>query len=275
MPRHLPRSQPRSTCCVGLAIALFATAASAESALQLPYPPPEAFGVTPASTYDEEGQRVGDARVQLERLANGHVAVHLRSGFDGGARIALDAELAPIDVDGRRMLRILHERSQSHDPDGKPLVVLEVDHVKGVASCTPPEGDAGDPSQLELPTPDRIVNVPLNLLFQPLANGDTDRVDTQAFFCLGGARVMGFNGKLASPRKNSETGNRKIREVRYGPDGKGLLSWAARPFAPKISFWMDAANNGAYVAHRMPLYSRGPVVYVIAEGIDPEAVITR
>lgn len=275
MPRHLPHPQPRSTRCVGLAIALFATAASGESALQLPYPPLEAFGVTPASTYDEAGRRVGGARVQLERLANDHVAVHLRSGFDGGARIALDAELEPIDIDGRRMLRILHERSQSHDPEGKPLVVLEVDHVKGVASCTPPEGDEGSSSQLELPAPDRVVNVPLNLLFQPLANGDADRVETQAFFCLGGARVMGFTGKLASPRKVGEPNSRQLREVRYGPDGKGLLSWAARPFAPKISFWMDAANNGSYVAHRMPLYSRGPVVYVIADGVDPEAVITR
>jgi hypothetical protein len=38
---------------------------------------------------------------------------------------------------------------------------------------------------------------------------------------------------------------------------------------------MDIAAGGAYVAHRMPLYSRGPVVYVISDGIDPGRVIAH
>ncbi len=275
MLRHLPQPPLGPVLVLGVSLALLATAAAAESAVVLPYPPPEAFGLIPASTYDEDGKRVGDAVVEIKLLRNDHVAVRLRGGFEGGAGIALDAELAPTEVDGQRMLRILRERSQSHDPDGKPLVTLEIDHEKAEASCTPPEGERGKRSTLELPARDHVVNVPLNLLFKPLGLGKVDRVETQAFFCLGGARVMGFTGELAEAGDISSEDGRKIREVRYGPDGKGLLSWAAQPFAPKISFWMDAAADGAYLAHRMPLYSRGPVVYVIADGIDPKAVLER
>jgi hypothetical protein len=173
------------------------------------------------------------------------------------------------------MLRILRERSQSFDPEGKPLVILSIDHEKGEASCTPPEGQKGKPSILSLPSPDRVVNVPLNLLFQPLGRGEVERIETQAFFCLGGARLMGFTGRLAVEREATNPDGRRIREIRYGPDGKNLFSWAAKAFAPKISFWMDLDAPGAYVAHRMPLYSKGPVVYVIADGIEPGRIIAH
>lgn len=256
-----------------LCLALSSGDAAAESALALPYPDPASFDPISASTYDEAGQRVGGASIRLELLENENVALRLRSGFDGGARIELDAELAPIQVDGTRMLRILRERSQSFDPDGKPLVILSIDHEKGEASCTPPEGEKGKPSVVALPSPDRVVNVPLNLLFQPLVLSEVDVIHTQAFFCLGGARLMGFTGKRAKERDTPNPDGRKIREVRYGPDGKNLFSWAAKAFAPQISFWMDIDAGGAYVAHRMPLYSRGPVVYVISDGIDPGRVI--
>ncbi len=251
------------------------TFASAESALELPYPHPAMFAPIAVSTYDDAGQRVGDASIQFEHLDNEHVALRLRSGFDGGARLELDAELEPTQVGEVRKLRVLRERSQAFDPDGKPLVILLIDHEKGEASCTPPTGEGGSPSAIDLPSPDRVVNVPLNLLFQRLGQGRTDVVETQAFFCLGGARLMGFTGELAREREGEQRDGRRIREVRYRPDGKSLFSWAAKAFAPKISFWMDIDDTSAYVAHRMPLYSKGPVVYVIADGIEPSWVITR
>jgi hypothetical protein len=260
---------------LALLVALCEASAGAESALVLPYPDPASFEPISASTYDELGRRVGDASIRLAKLENGRVALRLRSGFEGGARIELDAELATVEVDGAPALRILRERSQSFDPDGKPLVILSIDHEKGKASCTPPEGERGKPSVVTLPSPDRVINVPLNLLFQPLGRGDVDRIQTQAFFCLGGARLMGFTGKLAELRESTSPDGRKIREIRYGPDGKSVFSWAAKAFAPKISFWLDTNANGAYLAHRMPLYSKGPVVYVITDGIDPGRIISR
>jgi hypothetical protein len=273
MPLSPPQLGRPLIAAWALCLALMGTRAAAESALELPYPDAASFEPIAAATYDELGQRVGDASIRLERLENDHVALRLRSGFDGGARIELDAELAPTEVGGTRMLRILRERSQSFDPDGKPLVILSIDHEKGEASCTPPAGEKGKPSTLALPSPDRVINVPLNLLFQPLGRGEVDQVATKAFFCLGGARMMGFTGKLAKDRDAQHPDGRRIREVRYGPDGQSVFSWAAKAFAPKISFWMDANADGAYIGHRMPLYSKGPVVYVISDGIEPARII--
>ncbi len=273
-PHHLRRTAVLTACAVLVAL-LGPRVAIAGSAVLLPYPPPEAFGVIPASTYDERGQRVGDGAVLVEELEDGRVAVRLHGGYEEGARIELDAILVPVEVEGQRMLRISSERSQSHDPDGNPLVILEIDHDAGLARCTPPAGASGRVSEIELPSPDRVVNVPLNLLFRSIGLGQRRSVDTQAFFCLGGARVMGFTGEVVKPENESEVAGRVVREIRYGPDGKGLLSWAAQPFAPKISFWVDANGDAAYLAHRMPLYSRGPVVYFVADGVNPELVIER
>lgn len=259
----------------GLAFACFAGSAGAESSINLPYPGPELFRATLASTYDLSGNRVGGARVEVSQLDNGHVSVRLESGFDGGAQIALEAELEPITVGETQMLRILRERSQSVDEAGTPLVILQIDHVAGEASCTNPGADPGKRSVLRLPSPDRVVNVPLNLLFRSLGFGTVSRIKTQVFFCLGGARTIGFHGTLAEDRFSPGADGRQIREVRYGPDGGSFLSWAAKAFAPKISFWMDTNHQGAYVAHRMPLYSQGPAVYVIADGVDPSRVIAR
>ena len=269
-----PFSMLRNLFLSGLVVALLAaTTAAAESAVDLPYPSAEIFGTTHASTYDLEGERVGPARVEVTKLASGNVAVRLKSGFKDGAQISLEADLAPIMVDGVQKLRILRERSQSVDPNGTPLVILQIDHQRGEASCTDPGN--GDRSVLELPTPDRVVNVPLNLLFQPLGLGAVTRIHTDVFVCLGGARTLSFFGALAEDQKPLDADGRKIREVRYRPDGESFLSWAAKAFAPKISFWMDTNRNGAYVAHRMPLYSQGPAVYVIANGVDPKNVITH
>ncbi len=254
---------------------LAASLATAESALTLPYPHAAMFGAIAVSTYNDGGQRVGDASIQFELLDNKRIALRLRSGFDGGARLELDAELEPTQIGEVRMLRILRERSQAFDPDGKPLVTLLIDHEQGEASCTPPVGEGGAPSVLALPSPDRVVNVPLNLLFQSLGQGKVDVVETQAFFCLGGARLMGFVGELAHKGEAGARNGRRIREVRYRPDGKNLFSWAAKAFAPKISFWMDVDDASTYVAHRMPLYSQGPVVYVIADEVEPSSLITR
>lgn len=261
-----------------LALALACSAASstavaAESALEIPYP--ASFGLTPAATFDEAGERVGAASIEVSLLDEGNVALTLHSGYDGGARIILRAELAPQKKGEIRTLRILRESSQSFDAAGEPLVLLSIDHEKGVASCIPPEDSGRKTSTVELPSPDRVVNVPLNLLFRPLGTGDVDSVGTQAFFCLGGARIMGFTGKLKEERPRPSDDGRRILEVGYAPDGKGLLSWAAKAVAPPISFWMDVNHDGAYIAHKMPLYTKGPIVYVIADGIDPAWLISQ
>jgi hypothetical protein len=274
MSNCCPGKSLRSILLLASIVSLHSPVSHAESVVNLPYPAPDAFRVTPASTFDESGKRVGDASIEISLREDGHVMLQMLSGYEGGARIVLDAELAPVTIAETRMLRVLHESSHSFDPDGKPLVRLDIDHVEGEASCTDPE-DKANRSTMPLPSPDRVVNVPLNLLFQPLGQGGLNTINTQSFFCLGGARLMGFNAVLQDKAESNDAPDDHIREIRYAPDGKGLISWAAKAVAPKISFWMNTQDRGAYVAHRMPLYSKGPIVYVIADGVDPKRLISH
>jgi hypothetical protein len=105
----------------------------------------------------------------------------------------------------------------------------------------------------------------MNVLFLPLIRDEVDQIKFQVFLCRGGARFMDFVA-LRSGKPHSENG-REIVEVRYGPDLGRLFSWAASRVAPKLSFWFDRAK-GSYVAHRAPLYSRGPEVTVVRDGVS-------
>lgn len=271
-------SQPKRTLpalfvlslSIGTAVAGFAMtrSAAAESLFHIPYP--KEIGVISAKTYDEAGIRVGDAFLSIERLEGGRVKLKVQSGYESGAQQWLEAELAPIEGAEKPMLRLLRERSQSFDPEGKPLVILEIDHVAGTASCTPP-GDKQKASTIDLPKPDRVANVPLNLLFAPLVEGKIERLETQVFFCLGGARVMRFAGRAVdTPGERDGSGMRKII---YQPNVSKMFNWAAKALAPKILFWFDAENQNRYLAHRLPLYSKGPIVYVVRDGVSVAAII--
>jgi hypothetical protein len=56
-------------------------------------------------------------------------------------------------------------------------------------------------------------------------------------------------------------------EVRYGPDFGSVVSMVARSFAPRLSFWFDADEPHGWMGHRLPLYSGGPEVIVVREGV--------
>jgi hypothetical protein len=56
--------------------------------------------------------------------------------------------------------------------------------------------------------------------------------------------------------------------VRYGPDF-GIASMVARNFVPKLSIWYAPDAPHSWLAHRVPLYGKGPEVFVIREGIPP------
>ena len=150
------------------AVALFANApAMAGSALRLPYPVES--GRIPASTYDENGERVGGAHLLIEWLDSGNLRMLAQSGFEHGARTVASAELAPAG-DGAH-LQLLSQESRSFDGDGQPRGVLFIDHREGVASCRSPEARGGEVKTLALPAEDRVANVPMTL--------DTNRSRTQ------------------------------------------------------------------------------------------------
>lgn len=241
--------------------ALAAPSARADSALRLEYP--SFVGTVPAATYDLEHHRVGKAHLVLEKLDNGHLRMLSDSGFTGGVRTVVTADLAPVDGTGR--LQPMLQESRSFDPDGSPRGVLLVDHMHRKATCTGPKGE--NVGELTLPEEDRVANVPLNLMFLPLVRGEAKEVDFQIFLCGGGPRLVDFVANVAPEPPDSADGGRLI-EVRYGPDF-GLATMVARSFVPKLSFWFDAAEPHAWMAHRLPLYGNGPEVFVVRDGVPP------
>lgn len=262
----------RSLLLAGALCLVCAAHASAESGLILPYP--SEFGVIPASTYDDQAHRIGAASIEVQRnQETGHILLEVTSGSDEGARNTLSAELEEIEHEGKRKLRVIYERSQSFNPKGKPLVILEIDHRKREASCTPPGKSRKYAKVVQLEDQDRVANVPLHLLFDPLVRGEIDSMDVQVFFCLGGPRVLNFQAvaeNVPAPKGSQGPG---IREVRYAAAGGSLLSWVAKKLGPTIYFWFRNEEPYRYMAHYLPLYSGGPEVYVVREGVDPTLVI--
>ena len=256
------------TCILACAVALGAAApARAESALLLPVP--SAFGVIPASTYDESGRRVGDAHLIVERLGGGNVRIFAESGFEGAERNVVSAVLEPAE-DGRA-LRLLEQSSRSFDAEGHGLGVLSVDHAAAEGRCDPPSGNGSERKVLALPERDRVANIPVNLLFLPLARGEREQVTFQVLLCGGGPRLVTARAQVAR-RVRTEDGLRDIVEIQYDMDFGPVLSRLARPFVPKLSVWFDPGVPDGWLAHRMPLFAKGPTVMVVRTGISPDAL---
>jgi hypothetical protein len=110
-----------------------------------------------------------------------------------------------------------------------------------------------------------VANVPLNLLFQPLVDGTTDDVTFQLLLCRFGARLVDIDARVAS-RENDGDGN-SIIEVEYQPNFGGFVSLIAKKWIPKLSIWFDSRGPNEWIAHRIPLYSKGPEVFVIRDGL--------
>jgi hypothetical protein len=266
----LRKSPPRVRAlaiAVGLlCIGLGAAPAAGESQLVLPFP--VSFGGFPAATYDQSGERIGGAELAILRQPDGQVRIEVETGMDGGARTKAHAVLRPVA--GKRGLVLVREQSESSDGQGKSLGLLEIDHETGRASCKTPAGDAESTEQFELPSGERVANVPLNLLFLPLVHGEVEEIEFQYFLCRGGARVMNFRAELAGIP--SVDGDHRIIEVTYGPSLGKVVSWLASTLIPRLSFWFEADESGTYLAHRGPLFSKGPEVLVVVDGVSPTAL---
>ena len=193
------------------------------------------------------------------------MTLEAKSGIEGSAATTLTAELEPLENGSG--LRILTQRSASKDEQGKALGVMFIDHARGVASCTPADGSYVD--TLDLPEDDRVVNVPLNLLFQPLVTGEKSEIDFQLLICRSGARLVKARAAVATPKKG-EKGD--VIEVRYNLDVGPMLSSLIAPFLPRLSVWFDPQTEGGWVGHRVPLFAKGPTVLVVRQGFTPSAL---
>ena len=250
--------------CLLAALLPDARAARAESALRLDYP--DAFGAVPASTYDTNRRRVGAAHLVIEQLGNRDVRIFAESGFDGGARQVSTALFEPIG-DGRTLRPVLQE-SRSFFPGGSLRSTMSVDHRAGTGTCGHATSEGMKQERIGLPSSDRIANVVLTLLFEPLVKGVEPSESFQLFLCEGGARIVDFEGHVER-RDTGPHGPGSLVEVRYRPDLGPLGSMVADYVVPQLSYWFDPTAPTPWLAHRLPLYSKGPEVIVVRDGVPP------
>lgn len=239
----------------------FALPALADSAFTLPYP--SQTGSVPAAAYTEDGKPLGRAHLGMERLAGGWLRIVSEAGRPDGARMQATALLEPVERG--HTLRLVRQRTQSFDPQGHSIGWLLVDHEAGQATCHAPDGSLL--GEVDLPAHDRIVNVPMNLFFLPLVRGERKTLDFQVFLCRQGARVVDFEAWVDP----DGSGPGRV-EVRYGPDFGPLMSALAQRFVPRLAFWFSPTAPYAWQAHRLPLYSGGPEIIVVRDGIGVDAL---
>ena len=255
----MPSPRSRAPVAVACAVVLASLTSHAESAFE--FAVPTRFGRVPAATYDDDGNRIGAADLLIERQDDGKVRIFTLSGREGGARTVASAVFAPLVR--QRTMRLIRQESRSFDGDGRPLGLLELDHVAGIGSCTGPDG--GTRVTLPLPSEDRVVNVPMNLLFLPLVRGEISSLRFQLFLCREGARLMDFEAWVAKDADAAKAAH--LIEVGYGPDFGSIVSLVARNFVPELTFWFDRSKPHDWMGHRMPLYSGGPEVLVLRDGV--------
>ena len=265
------RSAGRAVAKIVLgSLALIANPAASESQFQLSTLDGPA-GIT-ATTFDPSGHAVGSSSFEIEALAEGLRTMTVKLGIDAGGENVSEVTLAPISAGSAGLadpatggMRIVEERSQSTRTDGVRLDLLVIDHVAGRASCIPDTGGPERARLLDLPDRDRVVNVPMQLLFQPLVNGEVEEVRFQIVLCTDGPKLQDMIA-VRGPRLERE--GRAVVEIRYGPDFGKAVAWFASRLLPSFSFWFDS-KDGAYLGHRMPLYSKGPEILLVRSGLTP------
>jgi len=269
--RRILGGSSASSCLLVLAALLISTEPVwADSELELPYP--ASFGKIPAATFDTGRHRVGDADLEVEKLEDGNVRIFAESGVDGGARTVATATLAPI-VD-TNLLQPIFQESRTFDANNEALGTLSIDHRIGEATCSFPaaNGEGVRTQRLPLPKRDRVANVPLNLLFDPLIKGEASTVDFQILLCKSDAQLVDFQARVVRRNGDADGGDHLV-EVRYGPDFGAFVSLLTNTVVPRLSFWFDPASPSPWVAHRMPLYADGPEVFVVRQGIETNTLL--
>jgi len=88
-------------------------------------------------------------------------------------------------------------------------------------------------------------------------------VSFQGLLCRFGARMVDIDANVVE-REGGDPSNPFI-EVEYQPNFGHTLSFLAQKWLPRLSVWFDPKVRNPWVAHRVPLYSKGPEVFVIRD----------
>lgn len=226
-----------------------------------------------AATYDRAGQTIGQSRFEIERQEDGSRQMRVTMRVtDGGFNVS-EAVLAPIagaaagarddDASG---FRIVEQRSQSTTATGETFPLLVIDHVAKRVSCYDGTDTSAEGRHREIEDADRIVNVPMQLFFQPLVRAEVDSVEFQLAMCGKDGPTVYDMIAVRGPTRVVE--GREIVEVEYGPNFGRTIAFLAAKLLPSFSFWFDS-QDGRYLGHRMPLHRDGPEVTLVVQGMTP------
>jgi hypothetical protein len=239
--------------------------AFAESELNL-VPPSDSEKIA-ATTYDDAGREVGRSFFEVQTSDTGihHMTIELAVTKGGLNRSEATLETVRNVATGESRWRLREQRSQATRADGVALDLLVIDHRERRASCYSSTEENPEGRHTDLPENDRVVNVPLQLLFGPLARDEVETVRFQLVLCRSGP-VLQDMVAVRGPR--SQRDGRDVIEVRYGPDFGDTIAFFASRLLPRFSFWFEA-DSGGYLGHRMPLYRKGPNVLLVRQGMQP------
>ena len=258
------RSDPFRMGCTRAALVLLGLLGAADpagAASALRFPLPSAFGEFHGETLDPEGAPLGPSRIALVLRPDGRVVVEGRRGIDGREAVSFVAELEPV---GEGELRLVSQRSRLFDASGAQIAETVIDHTSSQATCNV----GGRQETIDLPAPDRVANVMVDLLLAPLARGELDEIDFQALFCSVGSRLLDVSVRRTGRIVHPSEGTQAV-EIEYQVRLSPVLAALARPFLPRILFWIDPAESGPSLAQQTPLFPQGPTVVVVRRGVAP------
>lgn len=229
---------------------------------------PDRFGSVPATSYDANGRPNGLAQLSMVHAGDGAVRVGVHVVLDDGIHANLRATLEPR---AHNMLQLIRERAEVLGPQGARISQMQIDHRHGWARCT---GADGKTDAVALPHPDRVANIPMNLLFRPLVDGQKQQVNFQTLLCGDPARIINTQAILTQNMPRLFQGHRLV-EIRYRFDLGPVLSMLARPFLKHVTFWFEPAAPVPWVAHRIPLYAQGPTIMIMRNALRPADLFGR
>ena len=270
-PRTLPRFAS-TTCLASLSLlgVLAPATVLAESSLVLDVGTGlEAMGAT---TFDDAGRAIGRSSFETWTEDDGSHRIRVTMGTDAGGRNVSQALLAPVagSLTGRPAsadgpFTVVEERSQSTTADGRTLPLLVIDHRAGRVSCYEADKAEDEGRHVAIEGDDRVVNVPMQLLFLPLVRGEVDSLRFQIAACNDGPVL---HDMIAVRGKTTTKPGHRVVEIEYGPDFGEAVAWLASRLLPSFSFWFDG-DTGAYLGHRMPLHRKGPEITLVRSGFTP------
>jgi len=243
-------------------LCLFGGADPAHASSALRFPLPTEFGVFEGETLDPDGTLLGPARIAVTRDPRGRVVVEGERGIAGRESVSFTAVLEPVGSGDA--LRLVSQHSRMFDSRGTELAETSIDHESSQATCSVGERQ----ETIELPQEDRVANVTIDLLLAPLARGEQEEIDFQAFFCSIGSRLLDVSARRTGRIVRPGDGTQAV-EIEYRVRLNPILAAIARPFLPRILFWIDPAVSGPSLAQQTPLFPKGPTVFVVRRGIAP------